>query len=427
MKTLQVFEKTIMKKTLGLAALAVTVMLALGALGQTASAQTSDPAITATQVFGKVTEINASAGIVTLKTAAGSVVAASVNEKTTYQRVPPGETDLKKAAPALLTEIAVGDGVVVRGFVADDRKSVPAQKIIVVSQSDIAKKNAIERAKWAGGVKGIVSSVNPTTKEYTVTSRSLMGASQAVIIAITDKVEMKRYPADSIPRYSEAKPSKFDDVKVGDQLNARGEKSTDGARLTAEEVVTGSFKIVGGTITAIDAATNEIKISDLQTKKPLTIVLRPDSVIRRFPQGGPMMMGGAPGGAPGAGQGQQSQGQGTAAGSAQTQQRPQGGGPGGAPQGPGGNGPRPGGGMSMADMLERLPTISVADLKVGDTIIMSTTQGANPERLTAISMVAGAEQILAMMASRQQQPGQPRPSGDLNSNFGGMFGGAGLP
>lgn len=83
--------------------------------------------------------------------------------------------------------------------------------------------------------------------------------------------------------------------------------------------------------------------------------------------------------------------------------------------------------MSMADMLERLPTISLNDLKVGDTIIMSTTQG-NSERITAISMVAGVEQLLTMMAARQQQgPGQQRPSSDLNSNFGGMFGGAGLP
>ena len=63
-------------------------------------------------------------------------------------------------------------------------------------------------------------------------------------------------------------------------------------------------------------------------------------------------------------------------------------------QGPGnqgatGQGPRAqGGGMTMADMLERLPTISLADLKVGDTIIMSTTQGNDPQRLTAISMVA---------------------------------------
>jgi co-chaperonin GroES (HSP10) len=421
MQTLQDFQKT-MKKLIGpLLTLGITALFAIPGL-----AQAQDPGITATQVFGKVTEINSSAGKLVVKTAAGSVVTVNVNEKTTYQRVPPGETSLTKAEPTSLTEITVGDGVVARGYVETDRKSVPAQKVFVVSQSEIAKKNATERAKWAGGVKGVVSAVNPTTKEITVTSRSLMGASQAVTVA-TEKAQMKRYPADSLPKYSEAKSSKFEEVKVGDQLNARGEKSADGMHLNAEEIVSGSFKIVGGTITAIDAATGELKINDLQTKKPLTIVIKPDSVIRRFPQGGPMMMmgGGPPGQNPAQGQPQgqppaQPQGQ-TAQGAPQGQ-RPQGGGPGG-PQGP-----RPGGGMTMADMLERLPTISINDLKVGDTIIMSTTHGSDPERITAISMVAGVEQLLTMMAMRQQPGGGPaRPSGDLNSNFGGMFGGVGVP
>ena len=386
-----------------------------------AHAQSDDPAIKPTQVYGKVSEINAPAGQITIKTAAGSSVVANVNEKTTYDRMPPGETDRSKAVKTSLTEITLGDGLVARGFVAADRKSLPAQQIIVVSQSDIAKKNAMERAKWAGGVKGIVSAVNPATKEMTVTSRSMMGASQAVTIAVTDKVQMKRYPADAFPKYTEAKLSKFEDVKVGDQLNARGERTPDGMRLTAEEVLTGSFKIVGGTVTSIDAATNEIKINDLQTKKPITIVLKPESVIRRFPQGGPMMFGGGPtaGGQGATGGGAAAGGNVKPAGAPGTQ-APAGGGPG------GGQGQR--GQMTMADVLERLPTISLSDLKVGDTIIMSTTQGKEADHLTAISIVAGIEPLLQMMAARPQQGGpQRRPSADLNSNFGGMFGGIGVP
>lgn len=388
------------------------------------SLQQADPAISATRVYGKVTEINTSAGTLNVKTDAGSVVVVNTNEKTTFQRMPPGETDRAKAEATSLTEITVGDGIYALGYVAADRKSVPAQKIYVVSQSDIAKRNAAERAKWATGVKGVVSAVNPTTKEFTVTSRSLMGASQAVTVA-SEKAKLKRYPPDSIPKYVEAKASKFEDVKVGDQLAARGEKSPDGMHLNAEEIVSGSFKVVGGTITAIDPATNEVHINDLQTKKPLTIMLRPDSVIRRFPQGGPGMFGGgggqggANGGArPGAGA-QGPGGQGPTAQGAGTQ------GPG--AQGPGGQGPRPGGGMSMADLLERLPIISASDLKVGDMIILSSTQGSDPARLTAISMVAGIEPLLQMMAARQGAGGaQPRPQ-DLNSNFGGMFGGVGVP
>ena len=119
-----------------------------------------------------------------------------------------------------------------------------------------------------------------------------MGGPQSVVIPITDKTKVLRYPPDSIPKYSDAKRSSFEEVKVGDQLRALGDKSTDGLRLTPEEVVFGTFKIAGGTVTAVDLAANTITINDLQTKKPMTIVLKPDTVVRRFTG----MMGGGPGG-----------------------------------------------------------------------------------------------------------------------------------
>ena len=76
-------------------------------------------------------------------------------------------------------------------------------------------------------------------------------------------------------------------------------------------------------------------------------------------------------------------------------------------------------------MMERLPTIAIADVKVGDTIIVSSTQGADPTRLTAISLIAGADTLLNMLAARQQQatPGAPNPAGGL----GGIQFGIGLP
>jgi hypothetical protein len=84
----------------------------------------------------------------------------------------------------------------------------------------------------------------------------------------------------------------------------------------------------------------------------------------------------------------------------------------------------------MADLLERWPTITVNELKVGDTILMSSLPGSDPTQLTAIQMVTGAETLLAMAAARQQQGGQGRQQGggvDLNGSFGGMFTGAGGP
>jgi hypothetical protein len=73
-------------------------------------------------------------------------------------------------------------------------------------------------------------------------------------------------------------------------------------------------------------------------------------------------------------------------------------------------------------MLERLPVVTIADLKVGDTIIVSSTQGADPSRLTAIALVTGADTLLNMVAARQQAAGQatPNPAAGLgtNINFG---------
>src|ERR1043166_4174886 len=262
-------------KTVRRLSILISFLIATSLASVISSAQQPDPSIKATTVFGKVSEINSSAGQITIKTEAGS-------------------------------------GVVARGFVAADKKSVPAQQIIVVSQSEIAKKNQAERMAWARGAKGIVSSVNASTREVTVTSRSLAGASQAVTVALTDKTRIKRFPPDSIPRYENAKAGKFEEIKVNDQFNAKGEKTADGLHLNAEEVLFGSFKIAGSIVTAIDTANGQIKINDLQTKKPLTIILKPESIIRRLPENMMMGMGGGmggPGGPNGAGARPQGQGQ----------------------------------------------------------------------------------------------------------------------
>jgi hypothetical protein len=76
-----------------------------------------------------------------------------------------------------------------------------------------------------------------------------------------------------------------------------------------------------------------------------------------------------------------------------------------------------------------MPTISINELKVGDTILLSSVPGADPTQLTAIQLVSGVEPLLAMLSARQQQQGGPRPQGgvDLAGSFGGMFGGIGVP
>ncbi|MDT4896267.1 MAG: hypothetical protein QOH25_1344 [Acidobacteriota bacterium] len=391
-----------MKKALVIFALALLVLTS----GTGAQAQGDDPAITTTRVFGKISEINAPAGQMVVKTDAGSVVTVNLSAKTLYERMPPGETDRTKAVKIALTDITVGDGVYARGYVATDRKSVPAQQVIVVSQSDIAKKQEKERGEWRQrGLSGIVASVNPQTKEITVTTRAAEGP-KPVIIPVSDKVKMRRYAPDSI-KFSDAKKSSLEELKAGDQLRAKGDKSTDGARFQAEEIVTGSFRTIGGPITAVDAATGEVKINDIQSKQPLTVVIRKDSTLKRIPAEFMQMMAqGGGGGAGGPGAGAAAQGGGA---------RPAGGPGAGAPQGgPGGSG------FDIQRIIENLPAATLAELKPGEMVLISSTAGADPSRVTAITLVAGVEPIFAMLQARQGGPANRPPNlGTINLGISG--------
>lgn len=404
--------------------LTVIGLITLGLAGSNSLAQGTDPSIAAKHAIGEVKTIDAAAKQLSIKTDAGSDVSVVVSDKTTYKKLAPGETTLTNAADITFADIAQGDRIMARGNVSEDRKTVPASMVIVMTKGDLAKKQEAERLEWRRrGILGVITALKPDTKEITISNRTMAGV-QSVVIPVSDKTEMRRYAPDSI-KFGDAKPSTFDELKVGDQLRALGDRSEDPLRFNPQKVVTGSFRTVGGVVTAVDPATGEIKVNELEKKTPLTIIVKQDAVLRRFPADIGAMMGGmrgpgGPGGAPGGTSG------GAPAAGGQTApggSRPQGGGPGGGPGGPGSG---PGRGFNINDMLERLPVISVADVKVGDTIIVSSTQGVDPTRLTAISLVAGADTLLAMLAPRPQ-PGQGAPNPAASLGGSGITFGIGLP
>jgi hypothetical protein len=51
-------------------------------------------------------------------------------------------------------------------------------------------------------------------------------------------------------------------------------------------------------------------------------------------------------------------------------------------------------GGDLQQMLEKVPTLPIAELNKGDAIIISSTVGADPSRLTAITLLAGVEPLL---------------------------------
>ena len=63
-------------------------------------------------------------------------------------------------------------------------------------------------------------------------------------------------------------------------MSARGDRNADGTELTAEEIVSGEFRNVAGTVNSVDASSSTLSVQDLLSKK--TVLVKSDSRIRNF-------------------------------------------------------------------------------------------------------------------------------------------------
>jgi hypothetical protein len=323
---------------------------------------TPDSAITALSVMGVVSDLKPDTRQVIVTTAAGNQVTVTVSDRTVYMRIPPGEKTKDKFIKIAPTDFALGDSVFARGRMSEDRKSMPALEFYVMSKGDIAEKRERERGEWSKrGISGTISAINAETKEITVDARTAEGP-KPIIVATTAETKFRRYAPDSV-RFDDAKSGTFADVKAGDQLRALGTKSADGARFTPEEIVTGSFQTISGTITEIDAEKKEIKIKDLQSQQPVTIALSKDSSMRKLTPEMVAALSPAPGAKPDAA--------------------------------------KPKGSGDLQEMFDQLPTFTLQELKPGDVILISSTKGADPARVTAIAVVSGVGPLLQNSQTRR--------------------------
>ncbi len=319
--------------------------------------------------LGVVAKIDSDARQIVLKTDAGAEITVIMPPAASFRRVAPGETDLRNASTIAITDINAGDRVLARGKPSQDGKSVTATLIVVMSKSDIANRQTAERADWdRRGVAGVVTAVGGG--QIAINVRGPGGIKPLTIVPAKDAV-IRRYAPDSV-KFIDAKPSSLEEIKLGDQVRARGDKSDDGAKLMADEIVSGSFRTIAATVISINAAENLMRVTNLDGKKPMTIKLNPDSVLRKLPPQMAQMLA-ARNRPPEEGAG--ARGSGSTGGRA-------------------GFGGGRGGGGDLQQMLERTPKISLADLKPGDAIVVSSTVGSTPDQITAITLVAGVEPIL---------------------------------
>src|SRR5437016_4275790 len=353
----------------------LTVWLALtGIGGATALLPVQVQQDSTARKLGTVKSINGK--VLVLKLDSGPEVNVTLADGVRIMRLAPGQTDLKSATPMTLPDVQVGDRMLVRGK-AGDNDSIMASSIVVMKQADVAQKQQHEREDWQKrGAGGIVTAIDPTTGTMTVA----ITPAYSVTVKTSKETGFLRYAPDSV-KFADAQKGTLDQIKVGDQLRARGSRSADGKEITAEEVISGTFRIIAGTISAIDAGNNTITVKDVLAKKTVVVKISADSQMRKLAppmaqriavllkSGAQEGAGGSsgPAGPPGADQ--------------RPVQRPGGTGPGGAPP-------------DFQQILSRIPSVTLADLQKEDAVMVVATQGSSGAEAVAITLLGGVEPIL---------------------------------
>jgi hypothetical protein len=348
---------------------------------------------------------------ITLTPDSGPEVKITVQAATQIVRFAPGETNVNNATPIQLQDLQVGDRIRATGWAADDNP-LPVLKIVVMKQSDLEARHQQDLQDWQKrGVGGLVGAVDPAAGSVTISVSSLAGKKNIVIHSSKTTV-IRRYAPDSV-KFDDAKPGTLQQIHSGDQVRARGDRNADGSELAAEEIVSGSFPGIAGTVNSVDASSSTLSVHDLLSNKTVVVKITPDSQLRHLPPAMAQMIamglkGGAGGATPGA-----ASGSGSAAGgqSATPASPPSGMGPGGS-----GAGARSGGSPDFQRVLSHAQAAALTDLHKGDAVIVLSTEGTAGIG-TVITLVSGVEPILqaapsASTAAMLTPWSMSAPSGD---------------
>jgi len=349
--------------------LAMAAVVGLPALGQTAT-----PAA-ATRFLGSITTINGDT--LAVKTDQGDVRQVQVPSTAQLKRIEPGQTDLSKAETIDFSGLAVGDRVLVNLDPNASGATPQALRVIAIKQADVAKKQQAETAAWAQGVHGLVKSVDTGSGVIQVNTRA--GAvTKLVTVNTAPATTLKRYAPGSVS-FSQAQPAPISAIQTGDQIFVLGTKSADGSSVAAQQIVSGSFRSIPGTVVSTDTAASTVTVKDLAAKKTITVRITADTQLRRLDDRVATMIaarlkGGQSGtGAAGGSGGQRSFSQGSGGG-----QR--------------GFGQAGAGGADLETILERAQTVQLSSLQKGEAVMIVATEDSTG--VNAIKLLAGVEPLL---------------------------------
>ncbi len=246
-------------------------------LAQNTAPATTTPATP--RIIGDVKEINKEQNWLTIKTSTGDI-RIQVEKNVVCKRVAPDAKTLEGAETIAFTDILPGDRVWARNTTnLEAANSIQAKQLVLMSATSIAERNRRDRENWQRrGIVGEITAVDTEKKEFTVKLRD----GNIVALSLAPQADIRRYPPGSV-EFTGSKQITADELKVGDSVFSRGERSEDGKSFKAEMLVTGDVpRPTFGQITAINLEKQEVTVKSREGEVVVKIVS--DTLLRKAPE-----------------------------------------------------------------------------------------------------------------------------------------------
>lgn len=376
------------------------------------------PAPKYVSIVGTVEKIDGGAKTLAIKTDKGEAPVIKFDDRTQFLKLPAGEKDTKKATRAAAADLAPGDRVIARMRAEEDKAGLPAVFLYFTTNAELSELHKKTAEEWEKqSVSGTVKSVDPEAKHVVISVRAGIGPAKDVTLDATGLVEYLRFSLDT-GKY-EPSTAGLAPIRTGDIVRVIGQKNADQTEIKLEGIESGTFKSLPVTVRSVDSAAGTIVATDLTTKKPITISIKPDTQLKRLDDATALLMarrlnptfqndtGRGGRGARNAGAGGQAPTTGVASFA----------GRGGGQGGQGGAGRGAGRNADPNKLLDQQPTIELPDLKVGEPVVVTGSPSSDMAKLTATSVVAGVDPILRAAPEKGADP----LAG--NWNFGELGGG----
>jgi hypothetical protein len=250
----------------------LAMAFAAGSLPLALTAQEQNAASDSTcHIFGQVFGSDPLAGEMLVKTPSGTIETLLFDRTTAFTSASFDASS--KAAPMPLTAGTVNEGDWICARTGAGTNAKRATAVLVAPRQEIQRRQREVLARWfSDGAFGTVIELQPKSTSLVLECHR-GGNTKRVLVNTDDKTRFHRWNG---VESSEIALASWTQVRLGDRIYVHGSSPVDGKSLNATSVIIGGVQPFAGTLGAINALDETVRLNELITGETVTVHVNPE-------------------------------------------------------------------------------------------------------------------------------------------------------